>query len=96
MPIINMIELPIAVSMEFDKEQFLDDLVGSMRTTRDEFERLYILEEFPMQVTVEDYCDFPYDSTRFRISTKQEFTIRRKTAEEMTEDISHHITQGEN
>lgn len=96
MPRIETKELPLSLSMEFDKERFLDDLVNSMRTTREEFERLYILEEFPMQVTVEDYYDIPYDATRLRVSTKQEFTIRPKTAEEMAEDFSHSITQGEN
>lgn len=95
MPRIDTKQLPLQLSMEFDKEQFLDDLVNSMRTTRSEFERLYILEEFPIEVTIEDYYDMPDDMIKFRVRTKQEFTIRLKTAEEMTEDISHHITQGE-
>lgn len=88
--------LDLERSMNFDKELFLDDLVNSMHTTRSEFERIFILEEFPMVITMEDFTLFPTVPTALTITTAQQFHIRLKTAEEMTEDISRHITQGDN
>lgn len=83
-------QLDLARSMDFDKEQFLSDMVAYMRTTPEEFARLYILEEYPMEVAMVD------TDTELSFKVRQEFKIRRKTQEEMREDISRHITQGEN
>jgi hypothetical protein len=94
MPRIEEQELDIFRSIDFDKERFLDDLVASVHTTREEFERLYILEEYPIDILQIDFtdCNSP---TEYIFVTKQEFHIRRKTAEEIVGDQSHLITQGE-
>ena len=92
---IDQLVLDLERSLAFDKEEWLESLVNSLHTTPEEFARLYVLEEYPMEMTMSDFTDFDIpDDYVFRYS--QEFHIRRKTPEEVAEDFSHSITQGEN
>lgn len=95
MPRIDQIVLDLSRSMDFDKEQWLEDLVNSMHTTPEEFARLYVIEEYPMEMSMADLIDLDVPDS-YVFSYRQEFHVRRKTQEEMTEDVSHHITQGVN
>ena len=96
MPRINEQHLDLERSIDFDKEEFLEALINAVHTTREEFERLYILEEYPVEIKLEDFTDMPDLNTAYKVTTKQEFHIRRKTPHEMADDVSHSLTQGEN
>ena len=95
MPRIDQIVLDLHRSLNFQKEEWLEDLVASLHITPEEFARLYVLEEYPMEMSMADFTDFDIPDN-YVFSYKQEFHIRRKTLEEMLGDQSHIITQGEN
>jgi len=75
-------------SLEFDKEEFLNDFIASLHTTPEEFARLYILEEYPIELIMSE-------TGEITVKLTQKFNIRRKTEAEMAEDILCAITQGE-
>lgn len=86
-------ELDLETSMLFDIDVFLDDLIEQFHTTTEEFDRLYIVEQFPSTLNM---MDFSLDNNpNYEFKIHHTIKVRRKTAEEMTEDVSRHITQGE-
>lgn len=95
MPRIDNVTLDLERSIVFDKEQWLADLVAKTHTTPEEFSRLFVLEEHPVQIEMQDWQDVIGSDLKIVLRTTQEFRIRLKTIEELAEDLSHHITQGE-
>jgi hypothetical protein len=52
-----------------------------------------MIEQFPSTLNMMD-LSFE-DNPNFEFKIYHTIKVRRKTTEEMTEDVSHHITQGE-
>lgn len=98
MPRISEQVIDLARSMFFEEAEFVEDMlrgaIAALHTTPEEFARLYVLEEYPIEFTGMDFSDL--GESNYLLQIRRQYKIRRKTPEEMAEDISRSLTQGEN
>lgn len=80
------LKLSLSQSMFFDKEDmiqgFLENVLKLHDLTREEFERDWIIEEFPIDIHREAAFHKTENPDTYNLYVKQLFTFRKKTDEE--------------
>lgn len=75
--------LDILASINFDKEEFLEEVVSRSGLTPEEFGVDHIIEEYPIEIDKTDILD----TNNVEFTIKQTFRVRLKTDEERQFEI---------